>query len=155
MVFWIECLARNIYPESIMARHNIVGRIGEAVAAKYLGARGYVVLSKNEWRRFGELDLVARSPGGELVLFEVKTLVRWNEGSERALAPEDNFSWAKERKTRKMAEFFVNRHPELVSEEKGWQTDLLAITITNPKVLENEELTYNEKDFVINHYENI
>lgn len=48
------------------------GNQGEALAARYLTERGYAVLAR-QWRcRFGELDLVARSPEGVLCFVEVK-----------------------------------------------------------------------------------
>lgn len=48
------------------------GDQGEALAGRYLGERGYTVLDR-QWRcRFGELDLVCRSPEGILCFVEVK-----------------------------------------------------------------------------------
>lgn len=48
------------------------GDQGEALAARYLEARGYAILER-QWRcRFGELDVVAQSPGGVLCFVEVK-----------------------------------------------------------------------------------
>jgi len=48
------------------------GDQGEDRAARYLAERGYAVLER-QWRcRFGELDIVARSPGGVLCFVEVK-----------------------------------------------------------------------------------
>lgn len=48
------------------------GDQGEALAARYLEERGYTVLER-QWRcRFGELDLVCRSPEGVLCFVEVK-----------------------------------------------------------------------------------
>jgi putative endonuclease len=48
------------------------GNRGEAEAARYLRRKGYTLLA-SQWRcRFGELDLVARAPGGMLCFVEVK-----------------------------------------------------------------------------------
>ena len=48
------------------------GDRGETAAAEYLRRRGWVILSR-QWRcRFGELDLVARDPGGTVCFVEVK-----------------------------------------------------------------------------------
>ncbi len=48
------------------------GDQGEAAAARYLESRGYMILER-QWRcRFGELDLVVRSPQGVLCFVEVK-----------------------------------------------------------------------------------
>lgn len=49
-----------------------LGRWGEDLAAAHLAAHGYEVLARN-WRcRYGELDIVARTPEA-LVFVEVKT----------------------------------------------------------------------------------
>ncbi|WP_345216013.1 YraN family protein [Georgenia halophila] len=56
-----------------MRAKDAVGRYGENVVAQQLAARGWEVLDRN-WRcRHGELDIVAREPGGALVFVEVKT----------------------------------------------------------------------------------
>lgn len=48
------------------------GDQGEALAARYLEEQGYTILNR-QWRcRFGELDLVCRSPEGVLCFVEVK-----------------------------------------------------------------------------------
>ncbi|BAK99126.1 hypothetical protein OBV_19280 [Oscillibacter valericigenes Sjm18-20] len=48
------------------------GNRGEAAVAGYLRERGYGLLA-SQWRcRFGEIDLIARDPGGQLCFVEVK-----------------------------------------------------------------------------------
>ena len=48
------------------------GDQGEALAGRYLEERGYAIFSR-QWRcRYGELDIVAQSPGGVLCFVEVK-----------------------------------------------------------------------------------
>lgn len=48
------------------------GRGGEEVAAAYLERKGWQILARN-WRcRTGEIDIVARDPGGATVVCEVK-----------------------------------------------------------------------------------
>ncbi|MDR2374646.1 MAG: YraN family protein [Bifidobacteriaceae bacterium] len=52
---------------------RLLGRYGEAVAAAFLGLKGWQILDRN-WRcRAGELDLVAQSDPDTLVFVEVKT----------------------------------------------------------------------------------
>lgn len=55
-----------------MADHNNLGKAGEDLAAAYLRERGYTIVDRN-WR-YGhlELDIVAREPGGDWVMVEVK-----------------------------------------------------------------------------------
>jgi putative endonuclease len=55
-----------------MAEHNITGREGEEMAARYLAAKGFTILETN-WRfRKLEADIIARSRE-LLVVVEVKT----------------------------------------------------------------------------------
>jgi putative endonuclease len=55
-----------------MRAKDVVGRLGEQVAAEHLEAAGLRILSRN-WRcRDGELDIIARD-GSVLVFAEVKT----------------------------------------------------------------------------------
>ena len=49
------------------------GNRGEAVVAGYLRKKGYRLLESQFRCRFGEIDLIARSPEGVLCFVEVKT----------------------------------------------------------------------------------
>lgn len=49
------------------------GRSGEDAAVQYLVARGYTILERNYFTRCGEIDIVARAPGGTTVFVEVKS----------------------------------------------------------------------------------
>lgn len=113
-----------------------LGKSGEEYAANYLISLGFKILHRNVRERFGELDIVARDADGVLVLVEVKTM---NPGD---LFPEDQMSKAKISKLKRMAEFFANSHPELITEKNGWRIDVLC-------------LTKKEKDYVIKLYANI
>lgn len=66
-----------------MSGRKASGDQGEARAAQYLQDRGYAVLDR-QWRcRFGELDVVARSPDGVLCFVEVKRRGRNSIGLPR------------------------------------------------------------------------
>ena len=54
-----------------MDPRKLLGREGEAEAARYLKAKGYAVTGQNWSCRFGELDLIAEKDG-YLVFAEVK-----------------------------------------------------------------------------------
>ncbi len=55
-----------------MAEKDERGARGEALAADYLEAHGYLILERNVRLQRGEIDIVARE-GGDLVFVEVKT----------------------------------------------------------------------------------
>ena len=57
-----------------MARHNELGKWGEQYAADYLQSIGYDIIER-DWRiGHRDIDIIARSPEGDTVVFvEVKT----------------------------------------------------------------------------------
>ncbi len=87
-----------------MATHNILGRIGEEEACRFLMRKGYTLLERN-WR-YGhlELDIIAECYG-ELVFVEVKT--RSSEDYLPALAAVDE---EKLRHLRLAASHYLNLH---------------------------------------------
>lgn len=62
------------------ARNQALGAYGERVAEAYLRSLGMVVLARNWYCRFGEVDLVARD-GSTLVFCEVKTRTGTSHGT--------------------------------------------------------------------------
>lgn len=56
-----------------MNPNQALGAQGENVIARYLEESGYRIIDRN-WRTSGgEIDVIALSPGGQLVFVEVKT----------------------------------------------------------------------------------
>lgn len=49
-----------------------LGRLGEKLAAEYLMQKGYTILARNYYTRYGEIDIICKK-SGVLVLVEVKT----------------------------------------------------------------------------------
>jgi putative endonuclease len=77
-----------------MAHHRIVdlrraaerrGRLGEMAAICLLTLKGYRILGRRVRTRAGEIDLVARSPGGIVCFVEVKVRKRWRDAQEALL----------------------------------------------------------------------
>jgi putative endonuclease len=84
-----------------------LGRAGEAQAARFLEAQGYVLLARN-WRiREGELDIVAQE-GDTLAFVEVKTRRTHTHG-----AGEESIDARKQQRLAQLAERFLAAHPEL------------------------------------------
>lgn len=66
-----------------MSRTKSSGDQGEALAAQFLQAKGFTILDR-QWRcRYGELDIVCRSPEGVLCFVEVKRRGRGSIGLPR------------------------------------------------------------------------
>lgn len=88
-----------------MIRYNKnVGDFGESVAADYLSSKGYRILHKNYFCRFGELDIVALE-GGCLVFVEVKTRTSFKYG-----APENAVNYWKQRHLRFSARCYMEHY---------------------------------------------
>ena len=51
---------------------QLIGQAAEDIAVGFLRAQGLEILQRNYLRRLGELDIVARDPGGVLVIAEVR-----------------------------------------------------------------------------------
>ncbi len=124
--------------------HISIGQFGENLGSAYLIKRGYKILGRNYRRKWDEIDIISRRKDGTIIFCEVKTL---KGNSAGGLMPEDNLSTAKIKKLRRACQVFVGKHPELISDKKGWQIDLLAIVLKYPDGTGREP--------IIRHYENI
>jgi putative endonuclease len=102
------------------------GDIGEEVAVKYLGGKGFSVIERNYWRPWGEIDIVARK-GETLHFVEVKTVSR--EPGERGIRPEENMHPAKlQRLHRAVQTYLIEKR---VGERAPWQIDLVCVCLND------------------------
>jgi len=104
-----------------MSRTSL-GRAGEAHAARFLEAQGYVLLARN-WRvREGELDIVAQE-GDTLAFVEVKSrrTLTYGTGEERIDA-------RKQQRLALLAERFLAAHPDLAFRQ--YRFDVVVIDYT-------------------------
>lgn len=122
-----------------MTQKSELGKLGEDFACEYLVKNRYKIIERNYRKFYGELDIVALAPDKTLVLVEVKTV---SEKNQFCLKPEDQMTYSKIEKFKKIATFYVNSNPKLINDKKGWRMDLIALTKIN-------------KDFVLKHYQNI
>lgn len=98
-----------------------LGRFGEALAARYMEARGYAVCEKNYRTLYGEADIVCRR-NGETVLVEVKTRL----GSQAF--PEESVTPQKLRRYRRMTLDYLGRE----SSEEYVRFDVIALNVVDP-----------------------
>lgn len=134
--------------QTIQNRKALIGKIGENVACDYLESKGYELIGRNYRRPLGEIDIICFAPDATLVFVEVKTM----EGEMLALEPEDNLTWDKLRKLRRICGLFANDNQDLIEDERGWQIDLVAIQITAPRAAISSA---EGKICAVRHYENI
>lgn len=123
-----------------MTKRSEIGQYGEDLAVKHLKNKGYRVLERNYWQPWGEIDIIARRRDGTLVFVEVKTTT---DGGRAGIKPEDQLTKAKLSKLCRTAQLYAGENSGKMSDQKGWQIDLVAIEIKG------------EGEPEIRHYENI
>jgi len=123
-----------------MTTKSETGKLGEDLACKYLIGKGYKIIDRNYRKPWGELDIVAKSPDETIVFVEVKTVVSHNVNN-LLITPEDQLTSAKVNKLRRIASWYAGDNQGIISEERGWRIDLLALTIS-------------QKNCLVKHYEN-
>ncbi len=94
------------------------GRRGELLASIMLMLKGYRILGRRVRSRFGEIDLIARSPAGILCFVEVKA----RTAGETAL---DSVSMHQQMRIGRAAELYLAQRPQLGA--KGVRFDLVTV----------------------------
>jgi len=122
-----------------MPKNIELGILGEKIASDYLISKNYKIITKNFRKTFGEIDIVAKSKNNTLTFFEVKTI----EENDLGFLPEDQMTFSKIKKLKKICEYFALKNKNLINEKQGWQIDLITIILKKS----------GEKE--IKHYENI
>lgn len=110
------------------------GKEGEDLAAKFLEKLGYIILEENYQYGHGEIDLIAED-NGEIVFVEVKTRKSLEYGE-----PETAITKKKIAQIRKVASAYLIENN--ITEQTS-RIDAVAI------------LLQNERDPIINHYQNV
>jgi putative endonuclease len=111
-----------------MAKHNEVGKIGEDIASVWLHNNGYEILQRNYFKKYGEIDIVARETN-KIHFIEVKThSYETKHDLEHAVShetyrPEENVHIHKQLRLMRVIEVW------LIEQKYGgdWQIDILAI----------------------------
>ncbi len=102
------------------------GDVGEGVVCKYLENKGYVVLERNYWKPWGEIDIVAQK-GDCLVFVEVKSVSREPVvgDSRETVRPEENMHEGKVRRLHRAIQTYLLERK--VPEAQPWQIDLACV----------------------------
>jgi len=128
-----------------------VGKLGENIACKYLEKEGFLIVERNYWKKFGEIDIVAKKRG-ILHFIEVKSVsrdlsknkvTRETRDKEKLeeYRPEDNLHpWKLRRLGRAIQVYLVQRK---VSHETEWQVDAITVLIDHKKRVGRVEVLEN------------
>ncbi len=115
------------------------GDLGEDIACRYLENKGYVVLGRNYWKPWGEIDIIAERQG-ILSFFEVKSVSR-ESGQGVSVRPEENMHIAKLERLHRVIQSYLAEHT--VPQERSWQIDLACVFIDVPGRRAKVELLEN------------
>ena len=97
-----------------------IGDVGENVAVKYLEKRGYVIVERNYWKPWGEIDIIAKK-AGILRFIEVKSI------SRGTLRPEENMHPGKIRRLHRAVQtYLLDRR---IKDTQVWQIDLVCVSL--------------------------
>ena len=110
------------------------GEIGEKTAEMFLKKHSYIILDRNYWKKWGEIDLIAEKEG-IIHFIEVKTVSREitpREGDDDYY-PEDNIHPWKRRRLARTIETYLLEHR--IGEEKEWQVDSIAVYLDGKGVV--------------------
>jgi len=109
---------------------QILGKLGEDIACKYLKSKGFSIIDRNYLKKCGEIDIIAKNK--DIIHFvEVKSVSREINreivSSETGYRPEDNLHpWKLERLTKTIQIYLIENN---VSDETNWQFDVITVYI--------------------------
>jgi len=106
-----------------------IGSLGEDIACNFLITKGYEVVGRNYWKKFGEIDVICRKDN-ELVFVEVKSVSRDNVSRETALdeyRPEDNVHKQKIKRVERAILAYLQE--KKVSGEQEWSFVVVTVEI--------------------------
>lgn len=113
---------------------QILGKLGEDIACKYLKSKGFSIIDRNYLKKCGEIDIIAKNK--DIIHFvEVKSVSREINreivSSETGYRPEDNLHpWKLERLTKTIQIYLIENN---VSDETNWQFDVITVYIDEKK----------------------
>ncbi|MFH0818452.1 MAG: YraN family protein [Patescibacteria group bacterium] len=95
------------------------GKVGEAIATKYLISKKFNIIETNFFTKWGEIDIVAERDN-RLHFIEVKTRATLRYGR-----PEQAVTRSKYQKAKRAVTIYLRQHPEHL--QFIYQIDILAI----------------------------
>ena len=103
-----------------------LGYFGESLSVKFLENRGYVILGRNFYRSWGEIDIICQKD--KVVIFvEVKT----NKKEMAGFEPESRVNHDKLKRMIRAARTYLlyKKYPN----DQEWRLDVIAVTIQKEK----------------------
>lgn len=111
-------------------KNNLVGGIGETIAANWLETQGFSIVEKNYLKKWGEIDIVAHETANyhfvevKTVTYETKEALEWAVTHE-TWRPEDNVHKAKVERLARTIETWIHQH----GYTGNWILDVVIVRI--------------------------
>ncbi|MGB9681324.1 MAG: YraN family protein [Minisyncoccia bacterium] len=122
---------------TFLDKNKINGRKAEDLAVNYLKEKGYQILERNFWKKWGEIDIVCfDKKTKEIVFVEVKASEK-----NSSINPEERLTFYKKERIKKAILSYLSK---IKKPEIKWRFDFIAIKID----------ASNFKRNVITHYSN-
>ena len=116
---------------------RILGDLGEDIACKFLARKGFSVIERNYWRKWGEIDIIVKKDQ-KIHFIEVKSVsceIIDNVSHETSdkYRPEDNMhEWKLKRLSRVIQTYLIDKN---VSHETNWQFDVITVYIDQKQLI--------------------
>ena len=143
-MFHVKHLYTKLVVNTKKQQNKKIGDLGERLACIYLEKMGYKVIERNYWRKWGEIDIVAKQ--GSVVHFcEVKTVSHETKTELESASvkgtwrPEEQVHEFKLRQIHKAVETWLADN----NYQGEWQIDVIALRIvpsekySRVKIIEN------------------
>jgi len=109
---------------------QIVGKLGEDLACKYLEGKGYKVIGRNYLKKWGEIDIITKK-GSKIHFIEVKTISRnllgvTHETNDLYRAEDNMHPWKLKRLGRAVQSYLLDKD---IPDDVDWQFDLVTVQI--------------------------
>jgi len=104
-----------------------VGKIGESVTCRFFVKRGFSILERNYWKKWGEIDIIAEK-NNVLHFIEVKTVSVETLKDIDNHNPEENVHYQKiKRLSRTIQTYLMEKD---IQEHLDWQFDVVAVFLS-------------------------
>ncbi len=105
-----------------------VGDLGESIACRFLTEKGFGIVTRNYWKKWGEIDIVAEK-NGKIHFIEVKSVTCENVSLQVMLKaseyrPEENVHPKKLKRMRRVIQSYLI---EKNIKEESWIFDVLIV----------------------------